>query len=196
MSDERLSRRFEDRTDTLIRISMREEHMNEGFARVLRSVAVVLVGTSVAVHLWWGFPRFLVYAHPRTLAFYIESGGMPDPRPFLFVALVLAVVLGIVATWRGLLSYRMAYALGICLMLGSIGGWVLWHTVLNHGVLLTSADPTAAAAATEGHHQGVLDTLFEHAITLPLEGITKVVELVAVVVLAVLLWADPRATTG
>ena len=81
-------------------------------------------------------------------------------------------------------------------MLGSIGGWVLWHTVLNHGVALTAADPAAAAAATEEHHQGVVDTVIEHAIVIPLEGGTKVVELAAVVVLAILLWADPRTMSG
>lgn len=164
--------------------------------RTLRYVAAVLVGLSAAVHLWWGLPRFLVYAHPRTLAFYLESGGVPDPRPFLFVALVLAVVVGTLATWRGLVSYRTAYALAIVLMLGSITGWVLWHTVFAHGVPLTSADPAAAAAATDEHHRGVLDTVLEHAITIPLEGATKVVELAAVLVLAVLLWIDPSATSS
>lgn len=167
--------------------------MDDEAVRVLRGVATLFVGISAAVHLWWGFPRFLVYAHPRTLAFYVESGGMPDPRPFLFVGLVLAVVAGIVATWRGLVSYRAAYALGICLMCGSLVGWVLWHTILSHGVPFTSADPAAAAAATEESHQGVFDTVLEHALTIPLEGATKVVELAAVLVLAVLLWIDPRA---
>jgi len=120
---------------------------------------------------------------------------VPDPRPFLFVALVLAVLCGIVATWRGLVSYRTAYALGVVLMVGSLAGWVLWHTVLEHGVALTSADPAAAAAATDEHHQGVLNTVIEHAITIPLEGVTKIAELAAVFVLVVLLWADPRATS-
>jgi hypothetical protein len=170
--------------------------MDESGARVLRYVAAALVFVSAGVHLWWGLPRFLVYARPQTLAFYVESGGIPDPRPFLFVGLVLAVVVGTVAAWRGFIKYRTAYALGIVLMAGSIGGWVLWHTVLNHGVALTAADPAAAAVATEEHHQGVVDTVIEHAIVIPLEGGTKVVELAAVVVLAVLLWADPRATSG
>ena len=169
--------------------------MDESDARALRSVAAASVFVSAGVHLWWGLPRFLVYANPQTLAFYIESGGIPDPRPFLFVGLVLAVVVGTVAAWRGLIEFRTAYALGIVLMAGSIGGWILWHTVLNHGVALTAADPAAAAAATEEHHQGVLSTVIEHAIVIPLEGGTKVAELAAVVVLAVLLWADPRATS-
>jgi hypothetical protein len=170
--------------------------MDGNDARALRYAAAALVFVSAGVHLWWGLPRFLVYANPQTLAFYIESGGIPDPRPFLFVALALMVVGGAVAAWRGLIEFRTAYALGIVLMLGSIGGWVLWHTVLNHGVALTASDPTAAAAATEEHHQGVVDTVIEHAIVIPLEGGTKVVELAAVVVLAILLWADRRATSG
>ena len=99
--------------------------MDESGARVLRYVAAALVFVSAGVHLWWGLPRFLVYARPQTLAFYIESGGIPGPRPFLFVGLVLAVVVGTVAAWRGFIKYRTAYALGIVLMTSSIGGWVL-----------------------------------------------------------------------
>lgn len=168
--------------------------MNEGSARMLQYVVATLVLVSAGVHLWWDLPRFLVYAHPRTLTFYIESGSVPDPRPFLFVVLALAVAIGILAAWWGLIQYRTAYALGIVLMLGSIGGWVLWHTALEHGIPLTAADPTAAAAATEDHHQGVLDTVIEHALVIPLEGATKIVELAAVIVFAVLLWNDPCAT--
>lgn len=166
--------------------------MNEQGARVFRLIAAQLVLASALVHLWWGLPRFFVYAHPQTLAFYLRSGGIPDPRPFLFVALGLVVIGGIVATWRGLVSYRLAYAVGICLMLGSIAGWVAWHTVFEHGVALTSAAPVGAE--TGGHHEGVLETVIEHALVIPLEGATKLVELLAVVVFLVLLWADPRAS--
>jgi len=171
--------------------------MDERGVRGLRYAAAVFVSISVIVHLWWGLPRFLIYAQPQTLAYYIESGGVPDPRPFLFIGLVLIVVAGTVAVWRGLIEYRTTYVLGLVLMLGSISGWVLWHTVLNHGVALTAANPAAAAAANEGHHhQSVLATVIQHAIVIPLEGGTKLAELAAVVLFAVLLLADPRSSTG
>ena len=55
--------------------------MDESGARVLRYVAAALVFISAGVHLWWGLPRFLVYARPQTLAFYVESGGYPIRGP-------------------------------------------------------------------------------------------------------------------
>jgi hypothetical protein len=175
--------------------------VKESNARVLRYVAVGLLSVSAVVHLRWavgprpdgGASRLAIYANPRTLAYYLDSGGVPDPRPFLFVGLVLAIVIGVLAVRRGSIGHLTAYAFGIVLVSASVGGWALWHTVLSHGVLLTAADPAAATAATGNTHGGVLHTLSEHAVSLPLEGATKTVELAALAVLAVLLWADPRA---
>ncbi|EMA42100.1 hypothetical protein C447_00880 [Halococcus hamelinensis 100A6] len=164
--------------------------MEDGKVRLLQYLGTALVVVSVAVHLWWGLPRFLIYARPQTLAFYLQSGGVPDPRPFLFMGMVVAIVIVGMAVWRGLVEDRTVYAVLLILMLGSIVGWMLWHTILNHGVALTSSN----AAATEGHQGSVVSTLFTHFVTVPLEGGTKLVELAAVLVFGVLLRVTPRTT--
>ena len=162
--------------------------MERNRIRSLQYFGAVLVLISVAVHLWWGLPRFLIYANPQTLNFYLQTGGFPDPRPFLFLGLVLVVLVLGIAVWRGLIENQTVYIAMIVLMMGSVVGWALWHTVLNHGVVLTSSN----AAATEGHEGTILGTLLTHFITVPLEGGTKLVEIIAVLVFGLLVRADPR----
>ena len=45
-----------------------------------------------AIHVYWGFPR---------LVLYLQVGRAPDPRPFLFVASAVMSVLGIARVLDG-----------------------------------------------------------------------------------------------
>ena len=55
--------------------------MDESGARVLRYVAAALVFVSAGVHLWWGLPRFLVYAVRRRSPSTSRAGGYPIRGP-------------------------------------------------------------------------------------------------------------------
>jgi len=181
--------------------------MDEDIAHGLRVLALQLVGITAVIHLVYALPRLPVYA-PTALAVYAERGLVPPPRPALFLLTTLAIVGGVVATRRGLLELGTAYRLGIALMAVLVISWVGWHTVLDHGAVLTG---TVGADGLGGgsHHDGVLDTVVAHYVE-PLVAVvvggasqpganaaflgvvSKTVELAAVVVFAVLLRGDPR----
>lgn len=163
--------------------------MDRSGSRALRLIAAQLVSVTAVVHLVWGVPRALAYANPAALQLYATTGALPDPRPFLFVLSGVAIFAGLVATRRGHLPLSTAYALGLAMMATYVVGWALWHTT-GHGELLFGQAIAGAEAA--GHdHAGVLSTLLDHVLALPLETLTKTVEVSAAVVFAVLLRRDP-----
>jgi len=51
----------------------------------LRYAAGILALAVAAIHIYWGFPR---------LVLYIQVGRAPDPRPFLFVGSAVMLFLG------------------------------------------------------------------------------------------------------
>lgn len=169
--------------------------MDRAGSRALGLVAAQLVAVTAVVHLVWGVPRALAYANPAALQLYATTGALPDPRPFLFVLSAVAIFAGLVATRRGYLPLSTAYALGLAMMATYVVGWALWHTT-GHGELLFGQAIAGAEAA--GHdHAGVLATLVDHVVALPLETLTKTVEVIAAAIFAVLLRTDPaldRAT--
>ena len=89
----------------------------------LRYAAGTLALAVAAIHIYWGFPRLVVY---------IQAGYVPDPRPFLFVGSAVLIVLGIARVLDGR-NERAIYLAGIALMATYIVGYGLWHTVLEHG---------------------------------------------------------------
>lgn len=156
--------------------------------RIARAAAGGLVFVTASYHLWWGFPRMLVYL--TGLESLTSQGLVPDPRPFLFVAFAVVLLVSPYLVTRDLLSLRRAYLIGIALMLLSFAAWVVWHET-GHGALL----PGIAAPEATGHsHGGVLYTIYDHYVTTPTEGIVKSVELLAAGLFAWLLRRDPAAT--
>lgn len=155
--------------------------------RLARAVVAGLVFVTAAYHLWWGFPRMLVYL--QGLGTLATRGVVPDPRPFLFVALAAALLAGPYLVTRDYLSLRRAYIAGVGLMLLSFAAWIFWHET-GHGAFLTGLE----APEPEGHsHGGVLYTIYDHYVTTPIEGVVKSAELLAAGLFGWLLRRDPAA---
>jgi hypothetical protein len=163
--------------------------MDRLLRRGLQVMAAQLALLSAAIHLAWGLPRFTAYAHPAAINLYLSTGVAPDPRPFLFIAMGLAILGGMLAFRRGRLAPRTVYLGGIALMAGAIGGWALWHAT-GHGTQILG--PTLSGGAGHTHDSaGVVATLVEHLLELPLETGSKLAEAMTLVILAVLLRAGP-----
>jgi len=157
--------------------------------RVGRAVVAGLVFVTASFHLWWGFPRALVYL--QGLGTLTAQGLVPDPRPFLFVGFALLLLAGPYLLTRGYLSHRRAYQVGIGLLVLSFVAWVAWHET-GHGAALTGLP----APESDGHsHGGVLHTIYDHYVTEPVEGVVKSVELLAAGLFAWLLRRDPAAAS-
>lgn len=163
--------------------------MNRQTVRRLRTAAAALVFVTAAYHLWWGFPRSLIYLNA---AGSLRASGLPpDPRPFLFVALGLALLAGPYFVTRRIVPIRYAYLGGIVLLVGSILAWIGWHAT-GHGAFLV--DGLSAPAADDGHTHGTRNTvllILDHVDTEPTETAIKTVEFVAVAILVALRFRDP-----
>jgi len=165
--------------------------MDSRTVRVLRGVAAALVFVTAAYHLWWGFPRSLIY-----LAAF-GTGVPPDPRPFLFVALGLVLLGGPYLVTRNVVSLRTAYLGATVLLVGSIAAWVTWHAT-GHGAFLVDGF-AAPSSGGGGHSHGQQNTLLlvlDHYNTEPIEAAIKTVELAAVAIFATLLRTDPEVATS
>lgn len=158
--------------------------MERRTARILRAVAAALVFVTAAYHLWWGFPRSLIYLQA------LGSGLPPDPRPFLFVALALTLLAGPYLVTRNVVTLRNAYIGGALLLVGSIAAWVTWHAT-GHGAFLFDG-LTPPASGDSGHSHGNTALLIlDHFDTEPAETAIKTAETAAVALFATLLWKDP-----
>jgi hypothetical protein len=182
--------------------------MHERRVRALQFVALQVVGAVAVVHLAVGTEQLASVAASGLLAEYLSGRVLERPRGPLFVVSGLAVLVGLVAAGRGWLDRRTAYQLGIVAMVAFLGGWVAWHTVLDHGFALSGE-----AATTEHSHGGLLATIYSHYVepllaavgaattaggsARTLLGIVSVtLELVALALLVVLLRVDPAAREG
>ena len=159
--------------------------MDRRTARIFRAVAAALVFITAAYHLWWGFPRSLVY-----LAAF-GTGVPPDPRPFLFVALGLVLLAGPYLISFDVVSLRTAYAGATLLLVGSIAAWITWHAT-GHGALFVEgfSAPDSGGGHTHGSQNTVL-LILSHFDTEPVEGAIKLVETAAVILFVTLLGRDP-----
>jgi hypothetical protein len=158
--------------------------MDRDLARALRIMVAQLAVLTAAIHLVWGLPRLPAYASPEAISLYLNTNAVPDPRPYLFVAAGVAILLGIVAFWQGWVAPRVIYVLGIVQMAAFILGWALWHAT-GHGAPLLSSG---------GHvhgDTGTIHLLVDHLLELPLEAGSKLAEAMVIVFLAVLLRYDP-----
>lgn len=153
--------------------------------RVARAVVAALVFITASYHLWWGFPRSLIYL--RGLSSLAGRGLVPDPRPFLFVAFAVALLVGPYLVTREYVRLARAYQVGAVLMVLSVLAWIFWHET-GHGAFLIDAPAPEPA----GHSHGtVLHTIYDHYVTTPLEGVIKTTELTAAALFGWLLRNDP-----
>jgi hypothetical protein len=162
--------------------------MERRTARILRAIAAALVFGTAAYHLWWGFPRSLIY-----LAAF-DGTVPPDPRPFFFIALAVALLAGPYLVTRDFVSLRNAYVGATLLLAGSIAAWVFWHAT-GHGAFLV--DGFSAPGGGSGHSHGTQSTVglvLSHFDTEPVEGAIKLVETAAIGLFVTLLWKDPAIT--
>jgi hypothetical protein len=167
--------------------------MESKTVRRLRRAAAALIFVTAAYHLWWGFPRSLVYL---TAADSLSASGLPpDPRPFLFVAFGLALLAGPYFVTRRIVPIRYAYLGAIVLLTGSILAWIGWHAT-GHGAFLI--DGLSAPAGDDGHTHGTQNTVLlivDHFDTEPTETAIKVVEAAAAAILCFLRFRDTDVGT-
>lgn len=165
--------------------------MDRRTLRALRAVAAALVFITAAYHLWWGFPRSIIYAR----AFGI--GVPPDPRPFLFVALGTILLAGPYLIRFDVVSLRTAYVGAILLLVGSIAAWVTWHAT-GHGAFLVDGFSAPGAGETGHSHgtRGTVGLILSHFDTEPVETAIKTVEAAAVAIFVTLLWTDPAVAAS
>lgn len=139
-------------------------------------VCALLALVVAGIHLYWGLPRFAVYA---------TVGTMADPRPLAFVLTGHAIAGGVSLAALGVLDPRRLYRPGIALMVVHLGAYAAWHTVLSHGV------------GGETHHEqltpfAAIHVVLEHVVNSPLALASKTTEAAVLVLLGWLLLAEWR----
>jgi small-conductance mechanosensitive channel len=176
--------------------------MEEPTARKLRFVALQVVGAVAVVHLVAGLAELVRFANAGLLGAYLTGEQLlSQPEPVLFTVSAVAILAGVLAVGLGYLDYRRAYALGIAILSIYLLSWLAWHSFLDHGLLGGSEQ-----AAADHTHEGLVSILASHYVE-PMVGIftgadqpgqvtlavvSKTLETVALVLLAVLYVADPR----
>ncbi len=147
----------------------------------LRYAAGALALAVAAIHVYWGFPR---------LVLYIQAGRAPDPRPFLFVGSAVLIVLGIARVLDGR-NEQAIYLAGIALMATYIVGYGLWHTGLEHGGFWPwGPEPIS-------HSEPAWQVLLDHMRADELGVVSKLLETILAAVLALLYQDDSdKAAAG
>ena len=176
--------------------------MEESTAQKLRFGTLQVVGAVAVIHLVVGAAELFRLGRAGLLGQYFAGEqALAQPEPWLFTLSALAILAGILATATGALKYRRAYVLGIGVMAVFLVGWLAWHSVLEHGL------SGASEVISEDHsHEGLGQVITTHYVE-PMVGIftgadqpgrvtlavvSKTLETLAAVLLAVLLAFDPR----
>ena len=146
----------------------------------LRYAAGILALAVAAIHVYWGFPR---------LVLYIQTGRVPDPRPLLFVGSAVLIVLGIARVLDGR-NEQAIYLAGIALMGTYIVGYGLWHTGLEHGGFWPwGPEPIS-------HSEPAWQVLIDHMRADELGVVSKLLEATLAGVLALLYRHDDATDSG
>lgn len=143
----------------------------------LRFVAAFLGLLVAGIHLYWGLPRFVAYS---TIDWFLQ----PDPRPLAFVVSAHLILLGITLGAFDLLDRRVLYVGGIVLVGIYFLGYAAWHTVLSHGGFWPWAPPA------QSHGGNPISTIGRHLLSDPFALVSKLAEVVLIVVLGVLYLLD------
>jgi len=142
----------------------------------LRYAAGGLAAAIAAIHIYWGFPRLVVY---------LQAWQFPDPRPLLFVGSGMAILLGIARVLDGR-DPKPLYLAGIGLMIAYLAGYALWHTGLAHGAFW----PWGPEPIT--HEESAWRVVAIHLRGDPVALVSKILELGLLGVLTVLYRRDPE----
>lgn len=144
--------------------------------RSLRILGGTLTAFVAGIHLFhpqYGIRRFLVH---------LQIGQLLDPRPLLFTFSALALLVGIGLASSGL-HLRYLYLGGIAIVGTYFAGFFIWHTLLDHGAFWPHIRP-------HGHTESVAEFVSVHLISEPDALISKVAELLLLVVLGLLYRID------
>lgn len=142
-----------------------------------RYAAGLLAGIVGGIHLLHpdlGLPRLITH---------LQVGTFFDPRPIVFTLTALLIAVGLLLFRSGFYP-RVIYAAGIVLMVTFIGGYVAWHTFLNHGAFWPHIP------ATPHNDLGYLESVYLHLIGDPVALVSKFHELALLGVLVVLFKVD------
>lgn len=180
--------------------------MTDRQVRALQFAAVQVVGAVAVIHFVVGTEQLAGVVANGLLIEYLTTRVFERPRAALFLVSSVATLGGIAAAGRGYLDRGSAYRLGVAMLATYLLGWLAWHTVLDHGLVLGGG-----AVADTHSHGGALETFRSHyidplAATLSastsgtpgtsrtLLGVVSVtLELAGIALLAVLLRIDPAA---
>lgn len=146
-----------------------------------RYAAALLAGIIGGIHLLHptlGLPRLITY---------VRVGTIFDPRPVIFTLTTILIVIGILMVRQGIYP-RVVYGAGILLMVGFIGGYVLWHTALNHGAFWPHIPETPHTDL------GYFEAVWLHLINDPIAMISIFHELALLGILLVLFMYDTEVS--
>lgn len=145
------------------------------YIRYLAAFFAAMVALIHLLHPRLGVPRLIQH---------VQVGILADPRPLLFTISGIAIIVGI-ALVRSRTLVKAVYGLGVLLMVAYIGGYVAWHTVLDHGAFWPHI---------HGHgHAGIgfVESLLLHATGDTIGLVSKFYEVLLLTLLAILLKYDP-----
>lgn len=145
----------------------------------VRYAAGALAVAVAAIHIYWGFPRLVVY---------IDAGMVPDPRPAVFVASGAAIFVGIAQILDGR-DPEPIYLAGIGLMVAFLVGYVAWHAVGGHGGFVWPWGPEPIV-----HDEPAAVVVVDHLLSTPLDLASKLLETLLLGLLVVLYRGEPQST--
>ena len=148
-----------------------EEAPSVGGIHVVAALLALTVGWIHVLHPQYGISNLLLY---------LDVGTVYDPRPPAFVVSGAMLIAG-VAWWRRAANPRRLYLAGAILMTVYLGGYVAWHTVLDHGAFWPHL------AGHHHHDSGVIEDMVSHLQTDRIAAITKAAESTLLVILVYLL---------
>ncbi len=142
----------------------------------LRSIAGVLAVVVAGLHVYWALPD---------MARQLSVWQFPDPRPAAFLLATMAMLMGVVLLLQGFDPLPI-YVGGVGLMVTFLGGYVAWHTVLDHGAFWPGRH-------AHGHHDaGTVEVVIDHLAADTFELVSKASELALLVVLVALIAVELR----
>jgi len=150
------------------------------FEGSLRLIAGVLAVVVAGLHAYWALPD---------MARQLSVRQFPDPRPAVFLLATMAMLMGVVLLLQGFDPLPI-YVGGVGLMITFLGGYVAWHTVLEHGAFWPGRQ-------AHGHHgAGAVEIVIDHLAADAFALVSKVTELVLLVVLVALIAIELRRRGG
>jgi len=142
----------------------------------LRLTAGALAVVVAGLHTYWALPD---------MARQLSVWQFPDPRPAAFLLATMGMVMGFTLVLQGFDPLPI-YVAGVGLMLTFLGGYVAWHTVLDHGAFWPGRH-------AHGHHDaGTVEIVIDHLAADVFALVSKLTEFALLVVLVALIVVELR----